>query len=83
MADIQTLKQTINSNLGSYANFSDVFWRFIKEEVGITHIYEEKQSYLKKQVSFAERKQRVDLLLTRADFEDDKLSPSDQELVKW
>jgi hypothetical protein len=62
---------------------SDIFWNFIKNQVGITYIYAEKQSYLKKQVSFEERQAKVNVLLSRADFEDDKLNPSDQELVKW
>ena len=77
MVDINTLRQTINAELGSYGCFSETFWRFIKTEVGITHIYEEKHSYLKKQVSFEERQKRVEDLVQRADFDDDKLNPSD------
>ena len=69
--------------MGRYRSMSDIFWNFIKNQVGITYIYAEKQSYLKKQVSFEERQAKVNVLLSRADFEDDKLNPSDQELVKW
>lgn len=81
--DIQTLKQTLNDNLSRYGSFQETFWRFIKTEVGITHIYQEKQSYLKKKITFEERKERVNTILQRADFDDDKLNPSDQELTKW
>ena len=63
--------------MGRYGSFEETFWRFIKTEVGITHIYEEKQSYLKKQVSFEERQRKVENLVERADFDDDKLNPSD------
>ena len=77
MVDINTLRQTINAELGRYGSFAETFWRFIKTEVGITHIYEEKHSYLKKQVSFEERQKRVEDLVARADFDDDKLNPSD------
>jgi len=38
---------------------------------------------LKKTVPFEERKKRVDALLERAEFEDDKMDPSDLELTKW
>ena len=81
--DVQALKRTLNDNLSRYGSFQETFWRFIKTEVGITHIYQEKQSYLKKKVSFEERKERVNTILQRADFDDDKLNPSDQELTKW
>lgn len=83
MVDISALRQTINEESSRFAAFHDVFWKFIKTEVGITHIYQEKQSYLKKKVSFEERRKKIDLLLQRADFDDDKLNPSDEELVKW
>ena len=83
MVDIQTMRQTINEGQSRFVPFQEVFWKFIKTEVGITHIYQEKQSYLKKQVSFEERQKKIDMLLQRADFDDDKLNPSDEALAKW
>ena len=77
------MRKTINEDYNRSVSFSDVFWKFIKKEVGITHIYEEKHSYLKKQVSFEERKKKIEILLQRADFEDDKLNPSEEALAKW
>ena len=55
MVDIATMRSTINEGNNRVVSFQEVFWKFIKTEVGITHIYQEKQSYLKKQVSFEER----------------------------
>ena len=83
MVDYMTLRSTINEGHNRFVPFDEVFWKFIKTEVGITHIYEEKQSYLKKQVGFEERKNKIDMLLSRADFDDDKLNPSDEALAKW
>ena len=77
------MRSTINEGSSRFVDFGEVFWRFIKTEVGITHIYKEKQSYLKKRVSFEERQKKIELLLSRADFEDDKLNPSDEALTKW
>lgn len=36
--DLNTLKTTMNVTKG-VDKFSDAFWRFIKEEVGIKYIY--------------------------------------------
>ena len=55
MVDIATMRKTMNEDNNRFVQFTDVFWKFIKKDIGITHIYEEKQSYLKKQVSFEER----------------------------
>lgn len=55
MVDISAMRATINEGQSRFVPFQEVFWKFVRTEVGITHIYEEKQSYLKKQVSFAER----------------------------
>ena len=55
MVDIATMRTTINEGKNRFVPFNEVFWKFVRTEVGITHIYEEKQSYLKKQVSFEER----------------------------
>lgn len=35
--------------------FSTAFWRFIKEDVGIQHIYPDQKSYVKKKPTFEER----------------------------
>jgi hypothetical protein len=83
MVEVNTLKQTINSTFGRSDEFSESFWRFIREVVGIKYIYKHQSSYLKKPVPFEERKRKIDELLERADFDDDKLSPSDHELTKW
>ncbi len=48
MVDIDTMRSTINEGKSRFVPLQEVFWKFIKTEVGITHIYEEKQSYLKK-----------------------------------
>jgi hypothetical protein len=82
MASVQQLRETLNqSKFNSYKVFTDTFWRFVKEDVGVTHIYPLKASYLKKKQSFADRWGKVDALLARADFDDDKLSPSDAALA--
>ena len=83
MVDIATMRTTINEGKSRFVPFNEVFWKFVRTEVGITHIYEEKQSYLKKQVSFEERQKKIEMLLQRADFDDDKLNPSDEALAKW
>ena len=49
MASIQQLRETLNQpSRNSYKVFSDTFWRFVKEDVGVTHIYPLKVTYLKK-----------------------------------
>ena len=83
MVEVNTLKQTINSTFGRSGEFSESFWRFIQEVVGIKYIYKQQNSYLKKPIPFEERKRRIEELLERADYDDDKLSPSDIELTKW
>jgi hypothetical protein len=78
METVNTLKETLNSSKqNSYKAFSDTFWRFVQEDVGVSHIYPTKASRVKKALSFNEKWAKVDALLSRADFEDDKLSPSD------
>lgn len=34
-------------------------------------------------MSFEERRKKIEMLLARADFDDDKLNPSDEALAKW
>jgi len=56
METVHSLRETLNqSKKNSYKVFSDTFWRFVREEVGVSHIYPTKASYLKKQRTFAER----------------------------
>ena len=74
---VRSLRDGINEGSSRFVSFSDVFWKFVKTEVGITHIQKEKKSYIKKQVSFEERQAKIDILLSRANFDDDKLNPSD------
>ena len=38
---------------------------------------------MKKKLSFEERQAKIDLMLEKVDYEDDKLSPSDLALAKW
>ena len=52
--ELSSLKMTMNTVKG-VGNFSDGFWKFIKEEVGIHYIYPEKQSYVKKKLTLEER----------------------------
>lgn len=59
------------------ASFSQAFWRFIKEDIGIHYIYPEQKSYVKKKLTFEERQAKIDLMLEKVDYEDEKLSPSD------
>ena len=49
----------------------------MREDVGVSHIYPNKASRVKKELSFDQKWAKIDALLIRADFEDDKLSPSD------
>ena len=66
--------------------FSESFWRFIKEEVGISRIYpvsspNTKQKN-KKVLSLAERQDRIDQMLRKVEFDDDKLDQGDLALEK-
>ena len=45
---------TMNTIKG-VGEFSKAFWRFIKEELGISHIYPDQHSYVKKKPTFEER----------------------------
>ena len=69
---------TMNTITGT-GDFSNSFWRFIKEEIGINHIYPDP----KKKQSFEERQKKVDIMLEKVDFEDDKLTPGEVLLGKW
>ena len=60
-------------------DFSNSFWRFVKEEIGIMNVYPES----KKKISFEERQAKVDAMLEKVEFEDDKLTPGEALLGKW
>ncbi len=74
--DLNTLKTTMNMAKG-VDKFSDEFWRFIKEDVGIKYIYPVSRSYLKKKLSFEERQAKIDSMLDKIKVDDDKLSPNE------
>ena len=75
---IQFLKETINSQGGRFGSFSDNFYRFIREEIGITHLQE-----LPAKPSFEERLEKVELMIERAEFDDDKLQQDETSLVQY
>ena len=75
---VTTLKKTMNSIKGT-GDFSNSFWRFIKEEIGIHNVY----PATKKKISFEERQAKVDAMLEKVEFEDDKLTPGEALLAKW
>lgn len=75
-------KQTFKSTLGSPADtFSGQFWRFIQEEVGIIYIYPEQKSYLKKEPTFDERQAKIDIMLEKVHYDDDKLDQIQDSLA--
>ena len=41
------------------------------------------RSSLKKKLTFEERQARIEQMLLKADFDDDKLSPNEAKLTKW
>jgi len=49
--ELSTLKMTMNTVKG-VGDFSKAFWRFIKEDIGIHHIYPDQHSYVKKKPTF-------------------------------
>lgn len=69
------MKETINNQAGRFGSFSENFYQFIRENIGITHLQEMSQAK-----SFEERLAKVDLMLQRAEFEDDKLSANELAL---
>lgn len=75
---ISNMKMTMNTIKGT-GDFSNSFWRFVREEIGIHIIYPEG----KKKQSFEERQAKVDVLLEKVDFNDDKLTPGEALLGKW
>lgn len=77
---IKELKQTINSQGGRFGTFSDNFFTFIREAVGITHLYNIDS---KLGPSFEDRLKKVELMLERAEFDDEKLDSGEGALAKY
>ena len=75
---ISNMKMTMNTIKGT-GDFANSFWRFVKEDIGIHIIYPEG----KKKQSFKERQAKVEILLEKVDFNDDKLTPGEALLGKW
>ena len=59
--------------------FSNSFWRFVKEDIGIHHIYPD----TKKKMSYEERQAKINQMLEKVDFNDEKLTPNEAVLGKW
>jgi len=76
MKTIQNLKQSINDQGGRFGTFSDNFYQFIREKIGITYLQEGSQK-----MSFEDRLAKIDLMLSRAEFEDDKLDVNELTLT--
>mmetsp|Transcript_17877 Transcript_17877/g.30378 ORF Transcript_17877/g.30378 Transcript_17877/m.30378 type:complete len:188 (+) Transcript_17877:19-582(+) len=78
---------TTAANPSATTTFSECFWKFIKENVGITKIYpavsSHRQQKNRKVPSFEERQERIDRMLLKTDKEDDKLSTNDASLSSW
>lgn len=75
---ITNLKMTMNTIKGS-GEFSNSFWRFIREDIGIHTIYPDP----KKRLTFEERQAKINGFLEKVDFEDDKLTANEALLGKW
>lgn len=80
-ATIANLKMTMNTIKGT-GDFSNSFWRFVKEDIGIYNVLPEPK---KKQgvATFEERQAKIDQLLEKVEFNDEKLTPSEALLGKW
>ena len=66
--------------------FSECFWKFIKERVGIPKVYPTvtgRQSKTKKSISFEERQDKIDKMLQKVEFDDNMLDQADGELAQW
>jgi len=67
---------------------SEAFWRFIKENVGISTIYpstagSKSISKNKKVKTLEERQKNIEYMLQKTENEDDKMQPGNQELLDW
>lgn len=65
--------------------FSECFWKFIKERVGIPKIYPmvARQSKTKKVITFEERQEKIAEMLQKVEFDDNMLDQADDELAQW
>eukprot|EP00347_Sterkiella_histriomuscorum_P007790 403347554 len=79
--ELSTLKGTMNTIKG-IGGFSTAFWRFIKEEIGVQHIYPDQKSYVKKKPTFEERQAKIEQMLEKVEFNDEKLSNHEQQLQR-
>ena len=63
--------------------FSDCFWRFVKEKCGVSRIYPSanQRSKNKKVLSMEQRQERINVMLQKVEFDDDKLSTGDAVLA--
>ena len=65
---------------------SEVFWRFVKENVGISRVVSGNNrgsSKLQKVLTMEERQERIDLMLKRVECEDNKLDTEADKLLEW
>ena len=51
--------------------------------MGIHYIYPDQHSYVKKKLTFEERQSKIDLMLEKVEYDDEKLTPHEQLLAKW
>lgn len=75
-ATVQSLKETINNQNGRFGCFTDNFYQFIREQIGIGHLYDLRNSTK----TFEERLAKVELMLQRAEYDDDKLQANEAAL---
>lgn len=59
--------------MGRFGNFSDNFYKFIRENIGISHLNELGET----KSSFKDRLAKIEQMLERAEYEDDKLSANE------
>ena len=64
--------------MGRFGSFSDNFFRFINENIGITKIHEANLKH-----SFEHQLEKVELMIERAEFDDDKLNADQASLTGY
>lgn len=64
--------------MGRFGSFSDNFFQFVRENIGITNIHEASSKH-----SFEDQLAKVELMIERAEFDDDKLNASEASLVAY
>lgn len=72
------MKMTMNTIKGT-GDFSKSFWRFVKEDIGVAQLYPD----TKKKTSFIEKQAKIDKMLEKVEFNDEKLTPGEALLGKW